>query len=155
MDYLSENCPNDFPSGVDYKPVSAPSPASIPPFFLAKQRSRPQSAKVTAVSSLADVTNTEETPRVAVAATAVLNTGLDWSDSDDEYVTFASLTRPVVHWNAIVHGPSSFSEPMRTTIDPGCKTVLIREDVVSQLKLQRRKLNFKLPMVNAFEDPAR
>ena len=64
---------------MDYKAVIAPAPSNIPPSFLAKQKSRPQSAKVAAITSLADITNNNDA-RVTMAATTILGTGLDWSE---------------------------------------------------------------------------
>ena len=83
MDHLSENCPNDFPFKVSYKPLSMPPTVRIPTSFLAKDKSRPQSTKVAAISRLTNMINTDNTARVAATSTTILNSGSNRSESDD------------------------------------------------------------------------
>ncbi|KAK7684482.1 hypothetical protein QCA50_012429 [Cerrena zonata] len=127
VNHVSANCPDDFPSPVDYRPISEPSASSAKPTY-----SRP-TAKVAMVGDLHNVTDT-------VAATSVLSMGDDYSSSD-ECVSPSSLLSPHIVWPAIVHSSSSFSLPTNMLIDNGCTTVLIRDDVVSDLGLRRRKLH--------------
>lgn len=141
VNHVSENCPNDFPSGVNYKPVTAPS--SSAPFSSKPSYSRPNTVKVATVSDLLDITNT---PTVMVGATTTLSSGENYSDSDDKCVDPSLQSSSHIIWPAVVHSPASLSSPIEMLIDNSCTTVLIRDDVITRLGLRRWKMYKSFPM---------
>ena len=135
--HRSSECPNGFPSGVNYKPVVEPSGTAAPSSSSSSSKPRPQ-VKVAAIS---DVTNTyaEDATETIVAASCVLDDGAGYTDSE-EYVLPSELSDKHILWSPIIHAPSRFSDPLEALIDDGCPTVLIRDDVVSRLGLRRFKI---------------
>ncbi|PSR74302.1 hypothetical protein PHLCEN_2v9954 [Hermanssonia centrifuga] len=77
---------------------------------------------------------------VNALSSCVLSSGDDSWSSDNEYVNHP-LSLPHIVWNARLHSPSGISDPLAMLTDSGSTTVLIHEDVVTNLNLCCRQLH--------------
>ncbi|TFY58849.1 hypothetical protein EVJ58_g6151 [Rhodofomes roseus] len=118
---------------------------------------RDKENKSSTVAAVEDIVTDMDSSSSVVAAVADLAASVagasvdDGSGSDtDNFQYVAPLSVPHLSFTAIIHSPSEVASPLPLLIDSGSPTVLIRDDLVSQLKLRRRKLPHPYPMGNAW-----
>jgi hypothetical protein len=102
-------------------------------------------AKKNGVVAAPDVDGDEKQTVAVVMPSAVLG---DDTDSGEECV--GPLQTPHLRWNCLLDGPAVTSPiPVSALIDHGSSLVLIGEELVSKLRLRRRKLTKPLPITLA------
>ena len=137
MDHKAANCPNGFPSGSSYKPLTVEYAEAV-----RDSKNKPRSRVPGPVAHI----GYSGSENATAGGSAVLGVGDEESDDSDEYVQTQNTTPTPfssghLEWRCRVDGPS-VSEPITVTalIDNGSHTVLIDEELVKKLGLRRRRM---------------
>ena len=137
VDHKGANCPNDFPSGSSYKPLTVEYAEAV-----RNSKNKPRSRAPGPVAHIGYAGSENAT----AGGSAVLEVGDEESDDSDEYVQARSTTPTPfssghLEWRCRVDGPS-VSEPMTVTalIDNGSHTVLIDDELVKKLGPRKRRM---------------
>lgn len=144
VNHQSQSCPNGFPPGQGYKPITAET-------IRAAQAARSRTRATAAI--LPDDPETEEPPEeppqdatvAAVMPSAILYHDSEFSSDSDEYV--APLHAPHFFWPCKL-----LNDNVSALIDHGSHTVFIDASLVDRLQLPRRRLNQKLRIALAMGD---
>jgi hypothetical protein len=149
VDHHSANCPNEFPSGVGYKPLTTDDVKSA-----CCKMSNP-------VASVADSSHgsgilpiTAIMPPTNDSAVLEGNSSDLSKDSDDSMSAHSvPFSIPHYHWRCVINGMDSLNHvDVEALIDNGSHTVLICDDLVDNLKLCRWKLHEPMNISLAVSD---
>ena len=149
VDHCSANCTNEFPSGVGYKPLTTDDVKSA-----CCKTSNP-------VASVADSSHGSGIlPIVAIMPPTNDSVVLEGNSSDlskDSHDSVSARSVPFLiphyHWRCAIDGADSLNcVDLEALINNGSHTVLIRDDLVDNLKLCRWKLHEPMNISLAVSD---
>jgi len=149
VDHRSANCPNEFPSGTNYKTLTSDDVKSARRKTSNPVASIAESSRGSGILPIAAIMPPTNDSAVLEGDSSDLS-----KDSDDSVSTHSvPFSIPHYRWKCAIDGADSLDRVnVDALIDNGSHTVLIRDDLVENLKLRRRKLHEPMNISLAVSD---
>jgi hypothetical protein len=149
IDHRSANCPNEFPSGVGYKPLTTDDVKSACCKMSNPVASVTDSSRGSGILPIMTIMPPTNDSAVLEGNSSDLS-----KDSDDSMSAHSvPFSIPHYHWRCAINGVDSLNHvDVEALIDNGSHTVLICDDLVDNLKLCRWKLHEPMNISLAVSD---